>query len=183
MRKKYERDNHKESEVAGKSNSAPTKQRDQEIPTNSVMAMPTGSIKQGGEGENSSKLSWSSFVHDNNLRESVTEPTVLKEEVCLAEAVVEILSISQDPCEGGGISSQEPDLPGHVMVPNAAPNTVQGDLNTMTVDKTADTRDSKQNSAGMVWENTVGYGEIPKMNPNTILVHDRDGCFWMDKDK
>ena len=21
------------------------------------------------------------------------------------------------------------------------------------------------------------------MNPNTILVHDRDGCFWMDKDK
>ena len=121
------------------------------------MAMPTGSIKQGGEGENSSKLSWSSFVHDNNLRESVTEPTVLKEEVCLAEAVVEILSISQDPCEGDGISSQEPDLPGHVMVPNAAPNTMQGDLNTMTMDKTADTRDSKQNSAGMVWENTVGY--------------------------
>ena len=96
-------------------------------------------------------------MHDNNLRESVTEPTVLKEEVCLAEAVVEILSISQDPCEGDGISSQEPDLPGHVMVPNAAPNTVQGDLNTMTVDKTADTRDSEQNSAGMVWENTVGY--------------------------
>jgi len=21
------------------------------------------------------------------------------------------------------------------------------------------------------------------MNPNTILVHDRDGCFWMDKHK